>query len=164
MGSGTKGLYKMRAYMLAVPGSTSYMPEDDRFFKYIRKRSDVDSDGYYDIIAHGSSKTIMIEHNGKQVEITHRAFARLIKNEGKLTGKPIRLLSCNTGHIPRGFAQGLADRLGVPIKAPTEYLWATQSGAHFIRKGKKVGKDLVPDYSQKKGDFKVFYPRGGKTV
>jgi len=162
MGSGSKGLYSMRAYLQAVPGSTSFMPEDDRFLKYIQKRSDVDTDGYYDIIAHGSSRTIMIEHNGKQAEITHRAFARLIKKDANISEKPIRLLSCNTGHIPRGFAQGLADRLGVPIKAPTEYLWATPLGSHFVRKGIKKGKDLVPDNSKEKGDFKIFYPKGGK--
>ena len=163
MGSGSKGLYKMKAYMFAVPGSTHYMPEDDRFLKYIQKRRDVDADGYYDIIAHGSSRIIMINHNGKQVAITHRALARLIKNDGRLSGKPIRLLSCNTGHIPRGFAQGLADKLGVPIKAPTEYLWATPLGSYYVRKGKMIGEDLVPDYSQKKGDFKIFKPKGGKN-
>ena len=161
MGSGNKGLYNVRAYK-AVPGSTNYMPEDESFLKYIQKRRDIDTDGFYDIIAHGSSRTIMIEHNGMQVEITHRAFARLIKIDGKLTGKPIRLLSCNTGHISRGFAQGLADRLGVPIKAPTKYLWATPLGSHFVRKGKTVGHELVPDYSSDKGEFKIFYPKGGK--
>ncbi len=164
MGSGKKGLYNLRAYLDAVPGSTNYMPQNDLFSIYIQKRRDVDSDGFYDIVAHGSPRTILIEYNGKQVEITHRAFARLIKNEGKLVGKPIRLFSCNTGHISRGFAQGLADRLGVPVKAPKEYIWATPLGSYFVRKGKMDGIKLVPDYSSEKGEFKIFYPRGGKSI
>ncbi len=162
MGSGNKGLYNLKAYTDVVPGSINYMPEEDLFYKRIQKRRDVDENGFYDIIAHGSPKTILYEHNGVFVEINHRVFARLIKNRGDLVGKPIRLLSCNTGHISRGFAQGLADKLGVPVKAPTDYIWATPLGSYYVRKGKTVGNDLLPDYSRDMGTFKIFYPKGGK--
>ncbi|SCY34021.1 protein of unknown function [Lachnospiraceae bacterium XPB1003] len=68
------------------------------------------------------------------------------------------------GHISRGFAQGLADKLEVPIKAPTEYLWATPLGSYFVRKGKMVDNELVPDFLSDKGTFKIFYPKGGKRI
>ena len=50
-----------------VAGDANYMSSDDTFLKYIRKRKDVDPDGKFDLIAHGTSNSIEIEHNGKKI-------------------------------------------------------------------------------------------------
>lgn len=41
-------------------------------------------------------------------------------------GQTIRLLSCSTGSISNGFAQRLANKLGVKVEAPVDVLWATK--------------------------------------
>lgn len=157
MGSGRSGLYSGAVPRGLVAGSIDYMTPGDPFSEGIKKRRDVDAKGFFDLIAHGSPKTMLIEHNGTQVEISHRALARLLENDSRLAGKPIRLLSCNTGKIPKGFAQGLADRLGVKVKAPTKYLWTDANGNYFVADGKKVNGKLVPVLS-KPGIFETYNP------
>ena len=46
-------------------GDATFMTSDDRFFKYIQNRTDVDANGYYDVIAHGTPNGIQITHNGQ---------------------------------------------------------------------------------------------------
>jgi len=161
MGSGKSGLYSGAVPKGLFAGSIDYMTPGDPFSEGIRNRRDVDANGFYDLIAHGTSKTMLIEHNGTQVEISHRALARLLQNDSRLAGKSIRLLSCNTGKIPKGFAQGLADRLGVTVKAPTDYLWTDATGRYFVAGGKKVNDKLVPVMS-KPGKFETYKPHRRK--
>ena len=97
MGSGRSGLYSGTHGSNAVPGSSYYMDPDDKFSKFIKKRKDIDANGFYDVIAHGTTKTIQIQHNGKPVFITHRTAARLFAKDPNFKGKSIRLLSCETG-------------------------------------------------------------------
>lgn len=161
MGSGNRGLYSGAVTSVVSVGSIDYMSPGDTFSQNIKRRKDIDANGFYDLIAHGTSKTILIEHNGAQVEITHRALTRLIANDPRIQGKSIRLLSCNTGRIPNGFAQGLADRLGVTVSAPNDYLWADRAGGYFVAAGKKVGDELRPVYS-KPGKFQPYTPHRRK--
>jgi len=73
-------------------GSSGYV------LKNIRKRKDIDPDGKFDLIAHGTSTYVQFEHNGKTININSRTVAKLIKQmPGYKKGQPIRLLSCNTG-------------------------------------------------------------------
>ena len=148
-----------------VPGNISFMLTNDIFHRYIGRRSDVDSGGYFDIVAHGSSKTIEINHNGKTVEIDHRVAAKLFRNNSKIPNKPLRLLSCSTGMIDHGFAQGLADRLGVPVKAPSDFLWANPNGTYFVAGYKENRNGEKEPDKTKPGKFIVFYPhkRRGKN-
>lgn len=161
MGSGSKGLYSGAYGSRSFPGSIDFMKKGDEFSEYIRKRRDVDANGFYDVIGHGGSRIMKVEHNGTQVPITHRALARLLKNDRRIAGQAIRLLSCNTGKISHGFAQGLADRLGVPVRAPSDYLWARTDGTYFVAGGKIVNEKLEPDYS-KPGRFITYKPHGRK--
>lgn len=160
MGSGRSGLYSGTHGSNAVPGSTYYMDPADNFSKFIKKRNDVDVNGFYDVIAHGTAKTIQIQHNGKPVNITHRAAARLFSKDKNIKGKSIRLLSCETGGISRGFAQGLADQLHVVVIAPTKLVWARPDGSYFVA-GRSKSNPNLPDPTNK-GRFIKFYPRGKK--
>lgn len=142
----------------AAYGSADYMAKNESFSVYIARRSDVDANGYYDVIAHGNPTEIDIEHNGKTISINHRVAAKLLKHDKNYSGQSVRLLSCSTGKLPDGFAQNLANKLGVTVLAPTDLLWAKPSGRYYVTAGQNVGGKLVEDYS-KPGRFKPFYPR-----
>ena len=139
-------------------GDATFMDSDDSFFRYIQKRADVDANGYYDIIAHGTPNGIQITHNGQHMIVDHRTAARLIQNADGYNGQGIRLLSCNTGALDDGFAQNLANQLNVEVYAPTNYLWATQDGNYFVA---GMTNQKGPNMSEL-GIFKLFIPGGSQ--
>ena len=157
---GNSSLFANIKYGHAASGDVSYMGKGDYslFAKYVSKRSDIDTNGNFDVIAHGKSTFIQIESGGKIYNISARDAAKLIKRApGYKASKSIRLLSCNTGAIENGFAQNLANALGKPVYAPNSYIWARPDGKHFIAGKLKNGR---PDYNAK-GEFIKFSP-GGK--
>lgn len=162
LGTGKSGRYFGTYGSNAVPGSIDYMRSGEQFSQWIRKRSDVDVDGFYDIIAHGTAKTIEIEHNGRTVELDHRSFARLLSYRQEIVGKNIRLLSCSTGSIPHGFAQGLAQRLGIDVKAPSSLLWVNLNGSYFVADGKRNANNKLIPVRNRPGTFITFSPRRRK--
>ena len=151
MFSGTKG-------SRVAFGSTDYMKPTDDFSRYIKRRKDADANGFYDIIAHGNPISIEIQHNGKTITIDHRIAARLFKQDKQYKGQAIRLLSCSTGKLDTGFAQNLANKLNVPVQAPTDILWATPRGTYYVTAGKTVKGRLVQDRSEP-GTCRTFYPK-----
>lgn len=160
MSKGLSGLFSGTRGQRAAAGSANYTDPDDEFGRNIKKRRDVDPGGFFDVIAHGSPSSIKIYHNGKELYISHRTLSNILKHDPNYKGGAIRLLSCNTGSDAGQFAQNLANKLGIPVKAPTEIIWAWPNGAHFIAKGLN-GSITDPDYT-KRGHFKTFYPQKGK--
>ena len=160
MGSGRSGLYSGTHGSGPVPGSADYMQPGDSFSINIRKRKDIDANGFYDVIAHGTSGSIQVQHNGKIVEIDHRTAAKLFKNDPAFKGKSIRLLSCDTGADPKGFAQSLANKLNVVVEAPTKLVWAWPDGTYKVAARRRDRPDM-PDLKNK-GRFVKFYPGGKK--
>ena len=150
VGDGVEGTYSV--------GDATFMDSDDSFLEYIQNRVDVDANGYYDIIAHGTANGIQITHNGQHIIVDHRTAARLIQNANGYNGQGIRLLSCNTGALDNGFAQNLANQLNVEVYAPTNYLWATQDGNYFVAGMTNQG---CPNMSEL-GMFRVFIPGGSQ--
>ena len=159
MGSGKSDLYSGTRGQRAVPGSIDYMPKGQRFSKYIKNRKDIDLNGYIDVIAHGSTKSIQIQNGNQVIAIDHRTAAKMFKKNPAFKGKSIRLLSCDTGKDPLGFAQNLANKLNVVVEAPTEWVWATPSGHHFVAAPDRYREN--PD-TTKPGRFIKFYPGGNK--
>lgn len=100
-------------------GARNFMDDNDSFYKAVSQRTDIDKNSF-DIIAHGTSNTI----NGKIVEVDHRMVARILQHSPNYHGQNIRLLSCNMGALSDGFAQNLANKLGVTVEAPSNFLWA----------------------------------------
>ena len=137
-------------------GNATFMDAGDAFLSNISHRTDVNPNGYFDVIAHGTPNGIQITHNGQHMIVDHRTAARLIQNSDGYNGQAIRLLSCNTGSLDNGFAQNLANKLNVEVYAPTNYLWSTPNGKHFV-----AGMDnlRLPDMKNK-GVFKLFTPGG----
>lgn len=142
-------------------GSAYFMDPKDQFSINIKRRKDVDANGFYDVIAHGTPTTIEINHNGTKIKIDHRTASRLLKNDKSYNGQGVRLLSCSTGKLTDGFAQNLANKLNVPVSAPTDILWAGPSGRHFVAGSKVMNGRNTADIS-KPGKFKTFYPKRRK--
>lgn len=157
MSKGLSGLFSGTRGQRAAAGSANYMASSDDFRNFISKRKDIDVNGFYDVVAHGDSDSIRVFHNGKELEITHRVLANLLKRDPNYKSGAIRLLSCNTGSDAGQFAQNLANKLGVPVKAPTDLLWTLDNGVYFVAKGLN-GSIKKPDMT-KRGRFKTFYPR-----
>lgn len=90
--------------------------------------------GYYDVIVHGSPDAIWIKDaNENWRSMTPQELAALIRRQPDyVPGTPIRLLSCETGQVPNGFAQHLANEMGVQTQGATQYIWAWPNGAYAI--------------------------------
>lgn len=109
------------------------MEASDDFYLNAAKRSDIDPNGTFDVVAHGSTHQIEVMTANGPVLVDQRVAARLIQNSPSYTaGQPVRLLSCSTGACDVGFAQNLPNKLGVTVEAPTDLVWAYQDGSMVV--------------------------------
>jgi|GEM_PF-1180453 len=140
-----------------APDAGSFMDKNDPFLQNASKRADVNPNGFFDVIAHGTPDGIEItDANGNKHLANHREAAKLIQQlPGYKKGQNIRLLSCSTGASDTGFAQNLANKLNVQVKAPTDLLLAYSDGTLIIA---PKGEDGLPDLS-KPGKMKTFSPK-----
>ncbi|MEU0540323.1 ADP-ribosyltransferase [Nocardia sp. NPDC005978] len=112
-------------------------PEVQRAFQNVR------NEGAHDVVVHGNRfGNPTVDGN---VEITPQQVIDAVRNNPDyVPGTPIRLLSCFSAN-DIGFAQQIADALGVPVLAPTD----------------AVGVRSLPDSPAmipENGDWKVFRP------
>ena len=134
------------------------MSSSDNFAKWIARRTDIDPNGMFDVIAHGTPDGIEIIRKGTKITVNSRTAARLIEQLPGYHGQDIRLLSCSTGARADGFAQNLANKLGVKVTAPTDTLWANKYGRYFVAAKNAQGHaDMA-----KRGTFKTYIPGGNK--
>ena len=159
MGAGKHGGFG-KTYGLSA-GDAIYKSEPTAYFDNISRRQDKDKNGFYDVVAHGGKNIIQITHNGKAIAISSRIAAKLIKTSpGYKNGQPVRLLSCNTGSLPNGFAQNLANKLNIIVEAPTKLVWAYNNGKYFVASRSEKNPER-PNYQDKR-KFINFYPGGNK--
>lgn len=163
MGSGRSGLYSGASASGAIPvaGELVLRSEDYRYFDNIGRRKDVDPNGRFDIVGHGSPVSIQVEINGIQRQLDARTISRLLSHNDKYQKKqPIRLLSCLTGAKADGFAQNLANKLNVTVYAPTDIVWAYPDGRHIV--APRNPRYPNQPHPTKRGKFIPFYPGGKK--
>jgi hypothetical protein len=97
----------------AAPGPVNLRGNGDQFFKNAAKRADIDPNGSFDVIAHGSAQNIEVMTAKGPVTVDQRVAGRLIESSpGYTTGQPVRLLSCDAGACDAGFAQTLPTKWG----------------------------------------------------
>jgi len=120
----------------AAAGDVNLMSPTDNFYKYTRDTPSLD--GYYDVVAHGTPNKIQVVGTNSKALVGSRIMARIIQSQPDYQGQPIRLLSCSTGALPQGVAQGLANELGVEVLAPSDVLWAHEGGRLTIGRTSNV--------------------------
>ena len=149
----------------AAAGPVNFMGNGDQFFKNASKRLDVDAGGTFDVVAHGSTQKIEVMTSNGTVLVDQRVAAKLLENTPGYNGQPIRLLSCDTGACDAGFAQNLANKMGVSVEAPTNLVWAYGNGKMVVapRSSLNPSSPLFnePDLANQ-GTFKTFVPGKAK--
>lgn len=80
-------------------------------------RENVRNEGEHDVIVHGSPDGEPIPGLGHPVH-PEQIVQAVLGNPDYVPGTPIRLLACHSGNDV-GWAQYIADRLGVPVRAPS---------------------------------------------
>lgn len=119
--------------------------------------ADPDRPGMMTIYAHGGPNAM----NGPAIfgqygeSLNAIQAAELIRKSGWNRKDPIWLKSCNTGKDPNGFAQQLANALGVAVYAPNVQVWFNALGV--VGPLPRVGQTNEADYSNP-GQYSPFYP------
>lgn len=108
--------------------------------------------GFTDVIVHGAPDSVAIMIKGEWKNFNQRQLAKMLKKDSGYSKGAIRLVSCSTGQNESGFAQNLANKMGVPVKAPTDTLWILPNGKMV------VGKSPFSNT----GAWKIYYPGGNK--
>ena len=80
--------------------------------------------GEYVLDLHGTPDSVQLANTGVNYELNAQEFAEVVRQSTEWSGQPIRLFSCDTGRNAGGFAQKLANELGVPVRAPTTPVWS----------------------------------------
>ena len=92
--------------------------------------------GFTDVAVHGSpdSISVFVSKNGKDKEIVldHRRLAKFLKSDKGYSGGNIRLLFCKTESKTGTFAQNLANKMGVTVRAPSDTLYIFPGGRMVI--------------------------------
>ncbi|MDX3657183.1 hypothetical protein PV646_07680 [Streptomyces sp. ID05-26A] len=115
----------------------------------------------YTVDVHGSVDSVRVG----DTKLTPRDLADIIRGAGDWDGKqPIRLLSCQTGNNPDGFAAHLSKELGVEVVAPVKDAWVDDMGNVFASSTHHDPKrgDNSPGWPPN-GDWVTFKPDGTST-
>lgn len=149
---------KIKGFSDGRPGMVVFKPGDVLGIRINR----VPHEGQFDVAIHGSPRSVGYQikpgeaHLAKNwFNFSHRDLAALMKQHGWQEGQPVRLLSCQTGKLPDGFAQDLANHLGVPVTAPNEFLWVYPNGKIAVAPFDAAGKSIHPTI---RGKFETFEP------
>lgn len=82
-----------------------------------------DFGGYLDVVMHGDAHGAQAAIGGQRMDFTLDQVVEMVGRNASWGNRPIRMMSCSTGQA--GYAQELADRLGVPVYAPSDILDVT---------------------------------------
>ncbi|MEU1982973.1 glycohydrolase toxin TNT-related protein [Nocardia sp. NPDC019395] len=134
----------------------SLMSENDNFYRFAQHASPLP--GHYDVIAHGSPDIVEMNSGGNR--LSARELANIISHRPDYQpGMPVRLLSCNTGHLDGNVAVQLAQSLNTTVVAPDGYLYINSSGTMGVdrRPSGEIGYIRVRSLDN---TFHRFHPDG----
>ncbi|GAA1919171.1 hypothetical protein [Streptantibioticus ferralitis] len=133
----------------------SIMDKGDRFYTSFLKAKPLE--GHYDVVAHGTMHNTIMDTAGGR-ELSPRELADVIRRRADYEpGTPIRLISCNTGHLDGTFAGQLARDLGVPVVAPDGYAYVDAYGRLGVERELNLLPRHIPGL---RGSFYRYYPGG----
>ena len=133
--------------LAAAASSTFVGPQAEDNLKLYSSRVK-EEPGFTDVTIHGNPDTAEYYYKGKWIKLDQRSLALMLKKDSGYRSGGIRLLSCSTGRLDSGFAQNLANKLGVPVKAPTDTLWVWPNGRLTIG----------PNQFSNTGSWRIFKP------
>ena len=105
---------------------------------------------YFDVAMHGSQTAVGF--GTKELNMSPRLLAAVIRHSKGWNGQKVRLLSCSTGARMENdycFAEELANALGVEVKAPDDVLFI--SGAGVLKVGTHGEGNILPFTSNQRG-------------
>lgn len=156
MGAGYHGGFGATKGSIRVIAADSVLVGNGRGFELKAAAKHVKTiDGFTDVAVHGSpnSISVMINRNGKEQEIVldHRRLAKFLKADMGYKKGNIRLLSCRTGSETGTFAQNLANKMGVTVRAPSDTLFIFPNGKMVIGPNMRTNSGRWIDYHPQKG-------------
>ncbi|MFH8237087.1 WXG100 family type VII secretion target [Streptomyces sp. NPDC018321] len=117
--------FQVQAFKDGRPGMLVFKPGDP----LLKSMNRVKNNGTFDVGIHGAPTSVGYQVKDGAAHLAenwhhfnHREIASLMRAHG-WNGEPVRLLSCQTGIQSDGFAQNLANTLGVKVEAPNDFLW-----------------------------------------
>ena len=105
---------------------------------------------YFDVAMHGSQTAVGFAT--KELNMSPRLLAAVIRHSKGWNGQKVRLLSCSTGARMENdycFAEELANALGVEVKAPDDVLFI--SGAGVLKVGTHGEGNILPFTPNQRG-------------
>lgn len=105
---------------------------------------------YFDVAMHGSQTAVGF--GTKELNMSPRLLAAVIRHSKGWNGQKVRLLSCSTGARMENdycFAEELANALGVEVKAPDDVLFI--SGAGVLKVGTHGEGNILPFIPNQRG-------------
>lgn len=105
---------------------------------------------YFDVAMHGSQTAVGF--GTKELNMSPRLLAAVIRHSKGWDGQKVRLLSCSTGARMENdycFAEELANALGVEVKAPDDVLFI--SGAGVLKVGTHGEGNILPFTPNQRG-------------
>lgn len=105
---------------------------------------------YFDVAMHGSQTAVGF--GTKELNMSPRLLAAVIRHSKGWNGQKVRLLSCSTGARMESdycFAEELANALGVEVKAPDDVLFI--SGAGVLKVGTHGEGNILPFTPNQRG-------------
>lgn len=108
---------------------------------------------YFDVAMHGSQTAVGF--GTKELNMSPRLLAAVIRHSKGWNGQKVRLLSCSTGARMENdycFAEELANALGVEVKAPGDVLFI--SGAGVLKVGTHGEGNILPFTPNQRGRIK----------
>jgi uncharacterized protein YukE len=152
--------FKVQPFKDGRPGMLVFRPGDP----LLKSMQRIKNNGAFDIGIHGSPTSVGYQVKDGAAHLmenwhnfNHREVASLMRTHG-WNGEPVRLLSCQTGMKADGFAQNLANTLGVKVEAPNDFLWVWPNGRTAVAPFDDAGTYMHPKI---RGAFETFHPNGG---
>jgi hypothetical protein len=119
--------------------------------------------GEYTVDMHGAADRVMVG----ETSFDASQLSELVRADHNWNNQPVRLFACETGRGDQPIAQGLADRLGVEVTAPTELVWSNHAGDYFVAPGtwRTIGgtKVMLPGPPPDGGGWRTLGPERPET-
>ena len=113
----------------------------------------------YSVFSHGDPQFVYDKRDGSTKPLTADALAALIKKDPNYTpGKPVKLISCNTGTGKNSLAQQLANDLGANVYAPQDYAGLDQNGNVYVGPQAAMDGGVVDTTKNPSKGLSVFSP------